>query len=144
MRPMKLIAVNKLSCAATLAVTVSTLNLGIIYPAAAQSREAWKFTGISQEVFDCMKRNNGTPKKPVNEGWVVYEGKTNGTVKVNSKQIGEVANLSFQFNASNETLDLGIKKITVPPVTAVRSLVVNRLENGFKGTIAKCKNGSYR
>ena len=96
------------------------------------SRSQPPFQCVTPEMFTCLKRNNKGRGGSLN-----YQGGNSGDIVVKSDIAGTVAFVGFQFNASNQTLDLAVKKRNLP----VRD---QQIWDGVKDTLSRCRQNPSR
>lgn len=101
------------------------LSIGAIAPLYAQTAS---LSNISSEVFACMRRNNRSAA-----GHVVYEGGNSGRLLVFAAGVGQVGEMSYSHNASQNSLS----------VSYVRGRVsVDQVRNGMVNTANRCRSGN--
>ncbi|MBF2082988.1 hypothetical protein [Thermoleptolyngbya sp. C42_A2020_037] len=107
------------------AALVCWFSLGAIAPLYAQTTS---LSNISSEVFACMRRNNRSAA-----GHVVYEGGNSGRLLIFAAGVGQVGEMSYSHNASQNSLS----------VSYVRGRVsVDQVRNGMANTANRCRSGS--
>ncbi|BAU42492.1 hypothetical protein [Leptolyngbya sp. O-77] len=107
------------------AALVYWFSLGAIAPLYAQTTS---LSNISSEVFACMRRNNRSAA-----GHVVYEGGNSGRLLIFAAGVGQVGEMSYSHNASQNSLS----------VSYVRGRVsVDQVRNGMANTANRCRSGS--
>ncbi|MFQ3619059.1 MAG: hypothetical protein SNJ57_20135 [Cyanobacteriota bacterium] len=101
------------------------LGMGAIAPLYAQTAS---LSNISSDVFACMRRNNRSAA-----GHVLYEGGSSGRLLIFAAGVGQVGEMSYSHNASQNSLS----------VSYVRGRVsVDQVRNGMANTANRCRSGS--
>ncbi|WOB42633.1 hypothetical protein HNI00_05285 [Thermoleptolyngbya oregonensis NK1-22] len=101
------------------------LGMGAIAPLYAQTTS---LSNISSEVFACMRRNNRSAA-----GHVIYDGGSSGRLLIFAAGVGQVGEMSYSHNASQNSLS----------VSYVRGRVsVDQVRGGMENTANRCRSGS--
>lgn len=87
-------------------------------------------SGISQEVFNCMKAHTRDAA-----GWVVYDGNSSGRIRVYATAVGQVGEVTYNLNLNQTVLTLTYVRGPAP---------LARIQNGLTSTANKCRSGEYR
>lgn len=104
-------------------------SLEAIFPQPA-SAQTTNLSNISANTFGCMRRNN----RGVG-GWITYDGENQGRIRVFATGLGQVGELTFTFNANQQTLNVVFVRGRVP---------FNLVQSGLNDTANKCRSGEYR
>jgi hypothetical protein len=104
---------------------VGWIGLGAIAPLYAQTAS---LGNISSEVFACMRRNSRSAASHV-----VYDGGSSGRLLVHAAGVGQVGEMSYSHNASQNSLS----------VSYVRGRAsLDQVRNGLANTANRCRSGS--
>jgi hypothetical protein len=96
-------------------------------PVSAQSAN---LSNISADTFSCMRRHN----RGVG-GWVTYDGDNQGRILVFATGLGQVGELTFTFDANQQTLSIAHVQGRAP---------FGQVQSGLNDTANKCRSGEYR
>jgi len=107
------------------------MNLGSISSASAQER----IENISQEVFDCMKRNNVN-----DQGYVTYE--SNGDMWVGHGRPGDPGGVKLRYSYNQDQGSITLER--TGPAFLDLANVLGQARNGISGTADKCRSGELR
>lgn len=104
---------------------IGWLGLGAIAPLHAQTAS---LGNISSDVFACMRRNNRSAA-----GHVVYDGGSSGRLLVYAAGVGQVGEMTYSHNASQNSLSVSYVRGRAP---------LDQVRNGLANTANRCRNGS--